>query len=588
MWSVSSSELEQIERITTGRRARYITKLNNRMYTLPEGMRADEVLAIVEKISKSPGFAGQDRLKRFLKYLVSETLNGRSDKIKSYCIALEVFDRPESFDPQKDSIVRIEATRLRRELEHYYLTDGVRDEIVIAVPKGGYVPTFTRAAIQQSSHENSPSPDTALYNRSRLTFRFVAGALIVGIAIAAIVTPWFRSSVNETILNPTLLVTPVVDLTKTDATSALARGLTESIVDRLARYQELAVVVGESTEQQPSATAVPFELSGTFLQTSAGNSIRLRLLNRQDGSVLWSESYRPSKTVQDFLDAELDIANNVASSLAEPTGVILEAIRSKSGGNQVRDWTDFECVLNAYAYRQALPSKQYPIIKRCLERAVENSPNSSIAWALLSLTYLDSVRFAYSVDGNASLTAAYEAAQRAVDLDSTSIRAQEALMMTLFFQKQYDVAIEVGRQALLLNPNDLELRGELGFRLALSGQWDDGCKLIKSALESSLRQRPYYLTALSICYLFEGKTKEAAHLIVQADAAGNPLYHIWALMILHSDQQFAEAARHRIWLKQNAQSRLPSLVYELPFRLGRRQDQEKVLELLRQVGLSAS
>ena len=84
-----------------------------------------------------------DRKRRFLKFIVQETLAGHADRIKAYTIAVDVFGRDPSFDPASDPMVRIEAGRLRRCLEHYYLTEGSADAVQITIPKGGYVPQFT-------------------------------------------------------------------------------------------------------------------------------------------------------------------------------------------------------------------------------------------------------------------------------------------------------------------------------------------------------------------------------------------------------------------------------------------------------------
>ena len=75
---------------------------------------------------------------------MTETLSGRADRIKAYSIAVEVFGRGASFDPQSDPVVRIEAGRVRRALERYYLTAGSSDPIAITIPKGSYVPVFSR------------------------------------------------------------------------------------------------------------------------------------------------------------------------------------------------------------------------------------------------------------------------------------------------------------------------------------------------------------------------------------------------------------------------------------------------------------
>ena len=90
----------------------------------------------LDRILKSGPFHQSQRRQRFLEYIVNETLAGRGERLKGYNIALEVFDRPETFDPIVDPIVRIEAARLRDKLREYYEADGRSDPIRIDLPKG--------------------------------------------------------------------------------------------------------------------------------------------------------------------------------------------------------------------------------------------------------------------------------------------------------------------------------------------------------------------------------------------------------------------------------------------------------------------
>ena len=85
-------------------------------------------------------------------------LAGRSDRIKGYTIGVHALGRGESFDPQTDPIVRVEAGRLRRALARYYAGAGSTDPLVIELPRGGYVPTFralTPSAASAASHADS-------------------------------------------------------------------------------------------------------------------------------------------------------------------------------------------------------------------------------------------------------------------------------------------------------------------------------------------------------------------------------------------------------------------------------------------------
>jgi tetratricopeptide (TPR) repeat protein len=100
------------------------------------------VEAALEKVLSSPALRTSARLRRFLTYVVRHALAGDADRIKEYSIGVEVFDRGLQFDPRCDSIVRVEALKLREKLLEYYRTDGATDIVTISLPKGAYHPTF--------------------------------------------------------------------------------------------------------------------------------------------------------------------------------------------------------------------------------------------------------------------------------------------------------------------------------------------------------------------------------------------------------------------------------------------------------------
>ena len=99
---------------------------------------ADAIRAQLDRLLASRGFAGAGRLSRFLRYVVERTLAGEGDEVKEYVVGVEVFDRREPYDPRVDSIVRVEAGRLRSKLDEYYIGEGADDEIRISLPRGGY------------------------------------------------------------------------------------------------------------------------------------------------------------------------------------------------------------------------------------------------------------------------------------------------------------------------------------------------------------------------------------------------------------------------------------------------------------------
>jgi adenylate cyclase len=125
----------------------------------PEGVPADLIQAQLERIIASSAFDASRRNCAFLRFVVEETLAGRGDRIKAYTIGTGVLQRDAGFDPQTDPIVRIEARRLRRSLERYYLIAGKDDPIRIDIPKGGYVASFQRLLSAREDDGDTEAPE---------------------------------------------------------------------------------------------------------------------------------------------------------------------------------------------------------------------------------------------------------------------------------------------------------------------------------------------------------------------------------------------------------------------------------------------
>src|SRR5579864_7273154 len=112
---------------------------------------AQAVRRQLERVLDSPGFARNDRLSGFLRFVVEGHLDGKDQELKESVIAVEVFGRSPDFDSRLDPVVRTEPLRLRARLSHYYQKEGKADALVIELPKGGYVPRFREIEETQPS-----------------------------------------------------------------------------------------------------------------------------------------------------------------------------------------------------------------------------------------------------------------------------------------------------------------------------------------------------------------------------------------------------------------------------------------------------
>jgi Tol biopolymer transport system component len=113
-------------------------------------VQTDAIQSELERIVSSKEFATSPRLVRFLRYCVEQSHAGCVESLKESVIGVNVFDRAASYDPKVDPIVRVHARRLREKLDAFYISGGAL-EIVIQIPKGGYVARFAEVPLPASN-----------------------------------------------------------------------------------------------------------------------------------------------------------------------------------------------------------------------------------------------------------------------------------------------------------------------------------------------------------------------------------------------------------------------------------------------------
>jgi hypothetical protein len=123
-----------------------------------------QVLTEIDKLVASPALHGSESLCKLLRYLANHALEHPGVPLKEYQIATEVFGRPPDFDPQVDSMVRVQAGRLRAKLTEHYNSHGAPGPICVELPKGTYVLAFHDRPLASKNHETS-SGDFAAESR---------------------------------------------------------------------------------------------------------------------------------------------------------------------------------------------------------------------------------------------------------------------------------------------------------------------------------------------------------------------------------------------------------------------------------------
>jgi adenylate cyclase len=573
----------------------------------PASPSPDEVRAQLERIIDSVEFAVSERARSFLRYVVGEALDGRGERIKAYSIAVEVLGRDEGFDANADPAVRLEAGRLRRALERYYLVAGQADPVLIEIPKGAYVPVFaTRAPLVKDVAPEPDGPaDTPAPPRRRAWAAAVAPVLLAAIAFLlgasglALLRPATHPSPGEVATSaapgrpaagPVLVVTPFADLGEGPEAGLYAAGLSEEVLAQLATSRELTVLGRETSRSiRPGSEATRLRDLGAGYALEggvrvAGGRVRAtsRLVDVATGAVLWSEAYDADAEPRSLLAGQEDIARRIATEVAQPFGAVTRA----EAGRPPDDPAAYACTLRFHDYQAELGPALHAEVRGCLERAVAAYPRYATAWAMLSVIYLDEDRYRFNPEaGAAPVERAFEAAQRATALDPGNARALQAMMMALFFRQQVAEALQVGEHAVALNPNDTELLAEYGWRLGMSGEWARGGALIEQALARNPARAGYYHTTLALVAYMRRDTPQALAEIRQADLDKLSFFHgIAAVIYAEAGMQAEAAAAGKRFLELN-----PRFVAdpegELTKRNYRPEDRARIIEGLRKAGL---
>jgi adenylate cyclase len=280
----------------------------------------DQIRAQLDRMLASAGFASTDRLSRFLRYVVERALSGEAGQLKEYVIGREVFDRNEDYDPRLDSIVRVEAGRLRSKIDEYYNGAGRGDGVIIQLRRGSYAPVFELPNTPAISGPSEPAQRGVSTGRWRLGIGVIAATLVV----AAIVV--WRTGIWATAERPaptqTIAVLPFASYSGDQAEQLLAARLTDAVTGELARIGTLGVVSHTSALQfsgvrRPlreiaKALDATLILEGTVSGEPGRVRVQVRLVDGTRDRKYWVEDFEG--TAADLPDLQRRIARAAAAA----------------------------------------------------------------------------------------------------------------------------------------------------------------------------------------------------------------------------------------------------------------------------------
>ena len=488
-----------------------------------DGCGAQAIRHHLTLILASPAFVASPQLRAFLSYVVERRLDGEPDRIKGYTIATEALGRPSSFDPSADPIVRVEAARLRRLLSDYYGSEGANAPLRIDIPKGGYVPRFSRQAGAAASGEAASGEAVeAKPTRPRIRNLRMAGAVAAVVVIALAVplvyqpAPVDRSAPPSAemavarIAEPgmakpagykgTLPAVHVAAITEDPATALPAGFSSLALHDKLARALARFDEIGVSERPE----AADYRLEGHIAVDQGRLFLNFRLLYQASGEVVWSSLFDVASDGEPADLLEERVARNAATAIAQPYGVIFNHAAANAGGTNEagaapgEEPSGFACVLRTFTAQRRFTPDMNARSRACLASLAARTQAPAAVHALLPLAYVDDARSGRDPGRrSADLDKALELARRAVALSPQSGRAHQALEAVLLLLGRHAEALEAGRRALELNPNDPDIIATHGGALVMSGDSEKGLTLLVHAGRLS-PDHPEWYTVMTV------------------------------------------------------------------------------------------
>jgi len=452
------------------------------------------IQAVLDRVLASAALAGSQRRRQLLVYLMEQTRKGAAGAISEYAIGLDVFGRPESFDPRVDSIVRTEVSRLRRTLREYFSGPGRDEPVAFDIPPRSYAVSFlTREA---------PAAAASLPPRRRLWPVPVAAAsaLVVAIAILA--------AHNEPSSN-SLAVLPFQNLSPDPAaTQYLADGVTEELTNQLAQHQGLRVVARTSAAQFRGkgadireigrALKVAAVLEGSVMRESGRVRITAQLNRTRDGFHLWSQSYERS-------DAE------TLQTLAEVAPAVEAALAQQKTAPPVARSTTDPAAHDLYLRASFEFARQTPdSLARSLElfqSALDRDPSYAHAWRGLARTEISLIHITMTAPRPA-FERARSALEKALSIDPHDSESLGQLADIDYVygldwplaEREFRAAIEQGAQATT--------RSYYGWALATRGRFAEAQRQLRAAQDlDPLGSGPAFNQAMA--FLLERRFAEA-------------------------------------------------------------------------------
>jgi adenylate cyclase len=484
-----------------------------------------------------PAFSCAPRLSSLLRYIVQETLAGRGKELKEYTLGVAVLGRGSQFDPRLDSIVRVQASKLRARLTAYYKDAGVNDAILIELPPGSYEPRI----IPHGSKVEVPRQ---------------AG---------------------------TVAVLPFANLGPEPDTEYLSNGLAEEIIDRLGSIPGLRVVArtsafqfkdkGGNIREIGRALGAQYLIEGAIRKSQDRFRVNARLIDASTGYQVWSHAY--DDTPGDLFSLQTAIADAIGEALGggnsrSPADAVVNGVPSDA----------YHLYLRGRFHRNQWTLQGCEKSIECFERALGLARNS--AQILAALSEAEVLRtIVAAIPAARHMDSARAAAEQAIAIDNRCAQAHLSLgWIHHIYDWHWDSGLAEFERALAVNPSLAEAWHLKGLFLALRQRATEADESFKRALELDPLSLVIQSHAALVPYFAD--RLEQAESLAQAARATEPNFaeaH-WVLGWIYERQERYLEALDSFRMAVQFGGENPTILGDIAFLHTRLEDSAPALEII--------
>ncbi|QLC64763.1 hypothetical protein LPB248_00225 [Flavobacterium sp. LPB0248] len=429
-----------------------------------------QIFSELESILMHSALKNSPILRRFLRYIVTETLNEKQGFIKEYSIAVNVLNRSQDFNAHDDSVVRIHAGRLRRCLEEYYMKEGGNSSIRIIIPKGCYIPEFIYRDTIQPTFTPIEAP------------------------------------------NPVIAIFPFISLNQKQNLDIYSIILCEELSAALSRFQELSIVghfdaeiiskVNQNKIEAAKSIGADFIISGTLVSISDKLQIRINLINVFSGKYVMSKLFEHN-VIENIDKIQNEIVSHCTNILGGYYGFIFKEIIKTNPDRVSSKLSTWRGIYNYYKYQRSYSNENYEIAFSTLKEAAKLHPNHALTWALLGEFYLDGI--ALGIDDNENTIAeAYSCLMRSIKIDPECQHAWHTLTWANLFRRDPEACMTCAEKCIMINPHASGMVSGVGCLLIFAGYFEKGFLIMDKAIQAN----PHYPWWINIGYCYYYMAKE--------------------------------------------------------------------------------